>query len=486
MNNKKVLLLILDGLGVTEQSHGNAVTKQTMPTFYDLMQNNSVAKLEASGEAVGLASDQVGNSEVGHATIGAGRVLKSKLAYMSDEYDNGNWGNNPYWQTLKQQKRIHISGVLSEAGVHAHIDAMIQTIKLAVSHEIAEINLHLFLDGLDSAAGSAPGLLAQLQQAISAYPQVRIGLVMGRIWAADRSGDLSVTQRAVDAMQGKIELAEFNLDDLNAHIETSGSERDFTPSVINRDALVKAGEHIILTNHRSDRAKQLCEVLLNEHQVYTLADLTSVDNARVFFPQEQVHGGLVDSALAAGLQIEVVAEACKFKHVTYFLNGFKENDQVSRTEIPTIDDQAIRLNPAMSIEALEGAINSALDRKPDLMCVNIPNLDQVGHTGDLALTEQAAVHVDNCLKRVLEKALNMGYNVAVTADHGNADAMLSAEGKPLVSHSANPVPLFIVRERSQEQIRLQPNASLPNLAPTLLKLMDLPVPEFMHPDIIVH
>ncbi len=480
----KVLLLILDGMGFSSQSYGNAITQNTMPHLYQYMSQNSMALLEASGEAVGLASDQVGNSEVGHAAIGAGRVLKSKLAFIEDEFHNGNWAKSPFWDTLRRQQRIHIAGVLSGAGVHAHLNAMIQTIKLAVAEGIAEINLHVFLDGIDSPANSAFSLLDKLQEAIAPYQQVRIGVVMGRIWAADRSGDLAISRQCVGALYNSADLPEFSVSALKSHIVENGSERDFPAHQMNRNSMLKSGEHIILTNHRSDRVKQLCEVFSETQTVYTLADLTTLPDVKVFFPQARVDGGLVEQLIASGKSVEAVAEACKFKHVTYFINGFREFSEVSSTEIPTIDDQAIRLNPAMSIEALEVAVDKALGRDPDFMCVNIPNLDQVGHTGDLSLTEQAADFVDRCFQRVTEQALAKGYLVAVTADHGNADVMLNDAGEPQVSHSANPVPFLVLSPDNLPPVTMQPRGSLPNIAPTLLTLMGLTVPPFMHRDLL--
>lgn len=481
MTYQKLLLLILDGLGLNPQQYGNAVTPQSMPVFFNMMQQQSLAILAASGEAVGLAADQAGNSEIGHATIGAGRTLLSKLAEIEHAYQNGCWADHAFWRQLRQEPRVHIVGTLSDAGVHAHLQAMLQTIELAVAHQIKTISVHLILDGVDAAVNSAPRLLTTLQQSISAYPQVEIGIIMGRQWAMDRSGDFTVTQHCTSALMGEVPLAPFHPQALAAHIRLQGSERNFPAHLVSQNALLKPGDSVILTNHRADRVKQLAEVLLQTQPVCSLADLSELSGVQVFFPQAQVDGGMIAQVLASGLSVEVVAEACKFSHVTYFLNGFQPQAAVRASKVPTIDDQAIKQNPAMSIDVLEHAIEDALQRQPALLCVNIPNLDQVGHTGDLVLTEQAAAYVDACFERIVASASAQGYAIAVTADHGNADVMLNEQGVVQVSHSLNPVPFFIIPAAGSTPIPLKPQGTLANIAPTLLTLMQLPVPTKMAP-----
>jgi len=478
---RKTAVLILDGLGLSESAQGSAVTRRTMPYLYSLMDAHGCAVLEASGSAVGLDDGQAGNSEVGHLTIGAGRLVPTTLNRIRAAFANGEWQRHDAWAGVRGAERVHVAGLLSEAGVHAHWSSLTQTVELAARQGAREVFLHLFLDGVDSPAGTAPALLAQLQRDCGHLPNVHIATISGRRWACDRSGDRATSDHCRSGLFGELERIPFDLDRLHDHIRKTGSEASFPFHDLRSDGVVRDGEPILITHHRADRTRQLAASLGERAELYSLVQLGEVvPEQRVFFPTRPLEGGLLQVLAQQGIVATRVAERCKFPHVTHFINGLRDDVPGLAIEIPSIPEVEIPHQPQMSLAALQSCAEQRLAAPEErALVINIPNLDQVGHTGDLRLAEQAAMHVDRALGGLCQRAAACGWNLVITADHGNADRMLDEQGRPVGSHSTNPVPLLILGA-SGEGLRLRRNrGTLANVAPTFLAIAGMGVPEYM-------
>lgn len=443
----KSLLVVLDGMGLSKQSEGNATNAQSMPFTHSLMDEYGCFELEASGSAIGLDEGQVGNSEIGHLTIGAGRCLDTMLSRVRRAYTKGVWAQSPIWSRITKSHRIHVVGLLSDAGVHSHWTNMLQAIDLAASSATdVTVCVHAFLDGVDSAAGSANELLDKLQAHIADYCNVELVTVMGRKWGCDRSGDLTIAEHCLNGLSGTKASEKYSQERLREHIFASGSEWDFPCHVVDESNMLAAGESVLLTHHRADRISQLATVLGREHEVYSLIELNAdaVPMENVFFPIVPITGGLINQLHAEGVKSVRIAESCKFPHVTFFINGLQEVGDEA-IEIPSIPESEIRHNPAMSLELLKAQVLKKL-AQDDVrsIIVNIPNLDQVGHVGQFELAKQAANDVDAAVKEIYQACKALGWHLMITADHGNADCMIDADGNPLGAHSSNPVPMIVV------------------------------------------
>jgi 2,3-bisphosphoglycerate-independent phosphoglycerate mutase len=483
---KKSALIIVDGLGLAGDEKGNAASRRTMPFLHSLMDEYGFARLEASGAAIGLDEGQAGNSEVGHLTIGAGRVLPTTLNRIRTAFTNGEWVGAPTWNAIRGKQRVHIVGLLSDAGVHAHWSSIVQTAQLAAQQNVEKIYLHLFLDGVDSAANTAPGFLSELKLACAAIPNVHIGTISGRSWACDRSGDMSISAHCVQGLFGTLPHTTFSDDALRAHLESGKSEASFPFHYGDDQGVIQLGDTVILTQHRADRLRQLAQALNKQTDLYALIQLDGiVPSEHVFFPTRKLSQGLVHTLAEQGINATRIAESCKFPHVTFFMNGMRNDVHKHAIEIPSIPESQILEQPQMCLSDLQQRIELALeDATERALIINLPNLDQVGHTGNLMLAEQAAWHVDRALHVLVSKSRELGWNLVITADHGNADRMLDQQGKPVGSHSTNPVPLLVIRSEAQQKPLKSKAGTLANVAATFLATLGLTAPSFMDESLI--
>jgi 2,3-bisphosphoglycerate-independent phosphoglycerate mutase len=476
----KAALLILDGAGLADPGAGNAVTEKTMPTLFGAMAQHGFAVLAASGTPVGLDEGEVGNSEVGHLTIGAGYVVPSTLSRIDASFRDGSWGAHSLWGKIFDSPRLHVVGLLSDAGVHGHWRSLVQAASLARLRTNADIIVHPILDGVDSQAGSAPKLLTNLRCGLAEVSGTSIGLVMGRRWFCDRSGNLSLTSIFADALCGVSELPRFTDSALQHHVEL-GSEATFPGHLTVDGCQAREGESILLTQNRADRAAQVGRVLSRRHPVYSLVEIDpSVPVTNVFFPTQPLSQGLGFELRDRNLRSVRIAESCKFPHVTRFVNGLNLHlegrnicvDSVAEAEIPNF--------PEMAIESVVREIEAAA-RHPstDVIIANIANLDQVGHLGRYDLAVRAAKYVDDALQHILGVCREEGWTALVTADHGNADRVLDDAGRPFGSHTDRPVPFTVVPAPGVAYRWRARSGSLINIAPTLLSVMEVQVPQYM-------
>ena len=485
---RKVLLLILDGAGYHPDADGNAVTAQHLPRLFERMGADNFAVLEAAQEAVGLEAGQVGNSEAGHLTIGAGHVVSSMCRHICETYEDGRWAADPFWDRpalAGADSCLHIVGLLSDAGVHALDRSMHQAVKIASAKGIAEVIVHPVLDGVDSLAGSAPRILADLHEQIDGLPGVRLGVIVGRKWFCDRSGDLSVSQQVIDAFRGAEALPAYSDEALAAHLRSSG-EMDFPAHCVEGGRSIRDGETVLLTSHRADRARQVATVLGQTQPVAMLVDPgETVQVDHIFFPQKPLDRGLAHVLKDAGLSTVRIAEKCKFPHVTFFLNGFDAGLEGEGICIPSIPEAEICEKPEMSLEGICDEVVKALrDPARRVVIGNLANLDQVGHLGNYELATRAAQVVDEAYARLAAEAAANGWTLLLTADHGNADRLTGADGSPFGSHTDRPVPFVAVAAPGLEGEWLAREGSLSNVAATVLAALDVPKPEWMDPPLM--
>ncbi len=482
MMQHKACLLVLDGAGYTSESAGNAVRPDTLPTVFAAMREHGFAVLEASGTAVGLEEGQVGNSESGHMTLGAGRVVPCMTRRIDEAFRGGTWAADPGWAPAVEAGVLHVVGLLSDAGVHGLVRSIEQAVHTAAAAGVAEILVHPILDGVDSVAGSAPELLAGLLDRLAGVERCRPGIVIGRKWCCDRSGDLSVTRVATAALASSADLPIGDLDTVRDHVARTGGEADFPAHAFAGGRGIGAGEPVLITSHRADRARQLAGVLAETQPLLMLVDPgEGVDVQHVFFPTETVGAGVASVLQDAGVRSVRVAEKCKFPHVTFFFNGFTKGGEGERVCVPTIAEAEIPGQPEMGAAAVTAQVTAAMaDPSRQAIVANLANLDQVGHLGRIDLAERAAAAVDAAFAQIVASARQHGWTVLVTADHGNADCV-EKDGRPFGSHTHCPVPFFIVPPTKHRVLWNEQRGSLANVAASFLQALGLRPTPAMHP-----
>lgn len=489
-NPSKAVLLILDGMGLNDDPASSATTAQTMPFVHSLMDRYGYARLHASGTPVGLDEGKAGNSEVGHLTIGAGKMLLSTLARVRQGYHDGSWQQSAAWNNSDFSRPLHVAGIMSDAGVHAHWETLIMAADLGLKKGFPAVYIHALLDGTDSQAGTAPRILEELQQAIkdNGSDKIKLASVMGRKWSADRAENWDLTEYCRDALMGRLDSGEFKPEDLDKHLAESQSEADFPHAFMPGGKPVGAGETIILTNHRADRISQLAKVMNEECHVIAMVELkheaTPIED--VFFPTLPINGGLIDVLKQQGFKTTRLSEQCKFPHVTYFINGMQADDSATGIEVPTIPDAEILGNPLMSINQLGVEIEKVMQDESEgqVLIINVPNLDQVGHQGSLDAACKAGAAVDKLAEQVVAWARQHGWHVLITADHGNADVMVDNQGRPMGSHSSNDVPLLAIPCDGKAVNWLHSSGVLSNVAASFLTLLGTDYPDTMNESLI--
>jgi 2,3-bisphosphoglycerate-independent phosphoglycerate mutase len=473
-----VALVILDGWGCAPPGAGNAVELAETPVFDRLWATFPHSTLEASGEAVGLPPGQMGNSEVGHLTIGSGRVLFQDLMRVNRAIEDGSFYENPalrgaFVRARERGVNVHLLGLVSYGGVHSHIDHLRALLELARREGMAERTyIHAFTDGRDVSPNAAAEDLAEL-------PADRIATVCGRYWAMDRDRRWERTERAFRAIcLGEGESAPDPVQAVRASYERGITDEFIEPTVINVRPRLARADAAIFFNFRPDRARQLTEKLLAAGvSVTTMTRYRDDFDCPVAFPEQTVEETLAEVLSKHGARQLHVAETEKYAHVTYFLNGGREDEWTgeARILVPSPRDVAsYDQKPEMSAREVTQRFADAIESDGYRFAIlNFANPDMVGHTGVIPAAVKAVETVDECLGIVLNTVERAGGVTLVTADHGNAEQLLEADGtSPHTAHTTNPVPLVV----TDPEIRVNEGGGLADLAPTVLSLLNLPKP----------
>lgn len=509
-NPKKVVLIIMDGWGIPEDPSVSAIDAAQTPFYDHARAHFSMARLEASGLKVGLPEGQMGNSEVGHMNIGAGRIVYQELVRLNLEVETGAMARNPEFMNLvayceQNQKPLHLMGLLSDGGVHSHILHLTGILGLLKGKNIPGVYVHAFTDGRDTAPDGARQYLAELEKAIETHGVGKIATVIGRYFAMDRDKRWPRVKKAYDAI---VNGTGETFPDAAAAIEASyaaGVTDEFAEPKVIVDAdgqpvaKLQAGDAVLFFNFRTDRGRQLTQVFTQEDMpaegMHTLSlyyvTMSRYDDSyrdvKVMYEKDELKNGLGDFLASQGKKQIRIAETEKYPHVTFFFNGGRETPLEGETylmcpspKVPTYD-----LQPEMSAFDIRDKIIPELEKgEVDFVCLNFANPDMVGHTGVFEAAVKACETVDACTKAVTEAAVANGYTVLITADHGNSDKMRNPDGSPHTAHTTALVPLFITAP--SPEFKLRPViGKLGDLAPSILTLMGLPIPADMTGDVIV-
>lgn len=495
---KPVLLMILDGWGIAPADKTNAAAMAKTPNLDSYFANYPHTTLEASGKAVGLPAGQIGNSEVGHLNIGAGRIIYQSLTRIDKAIEDGDLYKNKELsrvmdETKQAGKALHLLGLLSDGGVHSHIEHLLALICMAKVKGLTDVYVHAFLDGRDVGPKTALGYIHELEDGMAQIGVGKIATVSGRYYAMDRDKRWERVERAYKALVlgegGKAASAAAGVEASYAAGVTDEFVEPFT--VDGADGKITAGDGVIFFNFRPDRAREITRALHDEDFPYfarpegarpvNYVCMTQYDatiTAPVAFPPEEIKDTLGEVLAQHGLHQLRIAETEKYAHVTFFFNGGVEapNADEERILIPSPKVATYDLQPEMSAEEVTQALLAELDKdKFDAIILNFANPDMVGHTGVLSAAITAMEKVDDCVGRIVRKVLSLGGSVCITADHGNLEKMAESDGSPNTAHTTNPVPFILV---SKEQYKLH-NGILADIAPTLLQLLNIKQPAAM-------
>ena len=501
---KKALLIILDGWGIGDKSKSDVIAQTATPYMDYLKANYPNSELQASGLYVGLPEGQMGNSETGHLNIGAGRVVYQDLVKINLACTDNSILENPeiksaFGYAKENGKRLHLMGLTSTGGVHSSFDHLLKLIDIAAMYGIENCYIHCFMDGRDTDPRSGKGFIADLQQHIDEAGVGTIASVIGRYYAMDRDNRWERIKVAYDLLvNGKgrqvTDMVTGVQSCYDAHTEEHKNTDEFMEPLVNShvDGRIQEGDVVIFFNFRKDRARELTIVLtqqdMEEQGMKTISNLQyycmtpyddSFTDLHIFFPKENVSNSLGEYIASKGLRQLHAAETEKYAHVTFFINGGREEPFAGEDRIlvnsPQVDtyDQ----KPEMSAFELKDKVVEALKTdKYDWVVVNFANADMVGHTGVYTAIESAVKVIDQCLSEVVETAKTMGYETIITADHGNADHALNADGTPNTAHSVSPVPFIYVTANKNARVS---SGALPDVAPSILQIMGLQQPKEM-------
>ncbi len=500
-------LLILDGFGYRKEKEGNAIKTDGVANIKALWDSYPHTLLQASGMDVGLPAGQMGNSEVGHLNIGAGRIVYQEFTRISKSIDDGEFFQNPTFlgaveNCKKHDSALHLMGLCSDGGVHSHLTHLYALVKLAKDHGLTKVFVHCFMDGRDVPPTSGKGYVEQVDAKLKELGVGRIATVMGRYYAMDRDNRFERVEKAYAALTyGEGLTASSAAEAMQQSYDAGVTDEFVVPTVVLTDgkptATIQAQDSVIFYNFRPDRAREISRAYIFEdfdgferknsffplyYVSMTQYDKTFEGHLQIAFKPQSMHNTLGEYLAKMGKTQLRIAETEKYAHVTFFFNGGVEapNEGEDRALIASPKVATYDLKPEMSAyEVTDEAVRRIESGKYDVMILNFANCDMVGHTGVMNAAVAAVHAVDSCVRMVVEAIQKTGGRCIITADHGNAEYMWDEKAQvPFTAHTTNPVPCILVDD-SRKSVELREGGRLCDLAPTLLDLMELPVPQEM-------
>jgi 2,3-bisphosphoglycerate-independent phosphoglycerate mutase len=499
-----VVLIILDGFGINPRKEGNAIANASMPNMKTFLGGYPNATLSMSGIDVGLPEGQMGNSEVGHMILGAGRIVYQDLTLIHKSIDEGSFFSNDVLlqalrKTKEQSGRLHLMGLLGDGGVHSHQRHMEALIEMARREKVGNIYLHLFLDGRDTPPHSGEQFMRELSEKLKAWPEVRVATITGRYYAMDRDKRWERVEKAYRGLtEGVGNRAASPSDAIRASYQANVTDEFVQPAIVDGsfpDGLIRDRDGVIFFNFRADRARQLTRAFTDERfdefprsrriQLATFTTMTQYDERfelPAAYPPRPIRNILGEVVSRAGIRQLRIAETEKYAHVTYFFNGGEEKEfpGEKRILIPSPKDVATYdLKPEMSARKVtEALVRELREQAIGLVIANYANADMVGHTGNFEAAVRACEVIDECLGRVVDAALSKQGRVIITADHGNIEQLIDYDtGMPHTAHTTNPVPVILLDDERKSS-RLNKGTAI-DVAPTVLQLLGLPQPAEM-------
>lgn len=496
---KPLVLMILDGYGISAPE-GNAIFTAKTPRLDEIFANNPSTEIGASGLDVGLPDGQMGNSEVGHTNIGAGRIVYQELTRITKSAAEGDMAQNPALKNAMLSAKdkgtaLHLMGLLSDGGVHSHNEHLYGLLEMAKSLGLTEVYVHCFLDGRDVPPSSGKHYVVELENKLAELGIGKIATVMGRYYAMDRDNRWERVEKAYAAMvYGEGVSADKASDGVQQSYDSDVTDEFVLPIVCHGTKQIADGDSVIFFNFRPDRAREITRTFVDpdfsgfERRGGSL-DLyfvcmtqydASMPKVEVAYKPESLEDTFGEYISSKGLTQLRIAETEKYAHVTFFFNGGVENQYEGEDRI-LVKSPAVAtydLQPEMSAyEVTDKMVEAVKSGKYDVIVLNYANCDMVGHTGVFDAAVKAVEAVDSCAGRVYDAVKEMGGSMLITADHGNADKMMDADGEPFTAHTTSPVPLVIIGYDCKNGLR--PDGVLADLAPTMLQMLGLPKPEKM-------
>ena len=501
---KKALLMILDGWGCGDHKKDDVIFNTPTPYWDSLLAEYPHSQLQASGENVGLPDGQMGNSEVGHLNIGAGRIVYQDLVKINRACADGSIMQNKevvsaFSYAKEHGKNIHFMGLTSNGGVHSSLDHLFKLCDIAKEYGLENTFIHCFMDGRDTDPKSGKGFIEELS-AHCEKSAGKIASIIGRYYAMDRDKRWERVKEAYDLLVNGVGKKATDMVQAMQESYDEGVTDEFIKPIVNAncDGTIKEGDVVIFFNYRNDRAKELTVVLTQQDMpevgMHTIPGLqyycmtpydASFKGVHILFDKENVSNTLGEYLASKGLSQLHIAETEKYAHVTFFFNGGRETpfDKEDRILVPSPKVATYDLKPEMSAFEVKDKLVAAInENKYDFIVVNFANGDMVGHTGIYEAIEKAVVAVDACVKDVIEAAKAQDYEAIIIADHGNADHALNEDGTPNTAHSLNPVPCVYVTENKAAKVE---NGRLADVAPTILKIMGLAAPAEMDGNVLI-
>lgn len=498
MDGKRAILIIMDGWGLGKEEKSDAIRHARTPFVSSLYNKYPNTTLKTCGEYVGLPPGQMGNSEVGHLNLGAGRIVYQELQRINVAIKDGSFANNPELLALiryagDHDRKLHLMGLVSDGGVHSHINHLKEITSLCHAKGLSNVYIHAFTDGRDTDPKSGIGFIKELNEHLKKTTG-QIASITGRYYAMDRDKRWERVRIAYDALVKGEGTVSHDPERSILNSYESGITDEFIKPVINgnlKDPFIGEGDAVFCFNFRTDRCREITDVLTQqdkpEQEMKKMnlyyATMTEYDHAfrniHVIFKTDDLSNTLGEVIAYNGKTQLRIAETEKYPHVSFFFSGGRENPFVGekRIMIPSPKVATYDLHPEMSArEVTEAVIKEMNDSRPDFICLNYANPDMVGHTGVWNAIIKAVETVDGCVEATVTAALSMNYTIFLTADHGNADYAINADGSPNTAHTLNPVPLFIIDNKWKGEIK---DGKLADMAPTILHFMGIPQPAEM-------